>query len=138
MAPADPARVRSLFEAALQQPAEARQAFLVREADGDDPLRLRVEALLSAHELGAAGALEPPDDPRARLLLEEVSTALGTGAKPPAEPSSLELARGVSFGEYRLLREIGRGGMGVVWAARQAYVNRRVALKILALSLIHI
>src|SRR5262245_36103859 len=40
-------------------------------------------------------------------------------------------SRGRQIGEYRLTREIGRGGMGIVYEAHQQSLNRRVALKIL-------
>lgn len=46
-------------------------------------------------------------------------------AKPPREPSGKQL------GDFTLVREIGRGGMGVVYEADQLSLNRRVALKVL-------
>jgi len=44
---------------------------------------------------------------------------------------AIQFAAGQTIGEFQLVRELGRGGMGVVWEADQASVKRRVALKLL-------
>jgi serine/threonine protein kinase/predicted Zn-dependent protease len=78
------------------------------------------DALIAAHPEVAA-------ELAARLVaLGYLDGALADTAEPPA-PSLSQL------GDYRIVREIGRGGMGVVYEAEQISMRRKVALKILAL-----
>src|SRR5262245_3871718 len=48
-----------------------------------------------------------------------------------AHPLATDFATGGTLGDYRLIREVGRGGMGVVYEAEQISLNRKVALKVL-------
>ena len=53
------------------------------------------------------------------------------GQDPSATPGASEPTRIRYFGDYEIIREIARGGMGVVFQARQVSLNRPVALKMI-------
>src|SRR5436305_4909648 len=105
----------SLFTQALDLPDADARAALLDSACGDDAdLRKRVEGLLQSH--GDAGSF--------------LATPAPTIALRPAE--SMRERPGMEIGPYKLLQQIGEGGMGVVYMAEQEKpVRRRVALKII-------
>ena len=68
-----------------------------------------------------------------RALKAESSTRLSETIDAEAgEASGAESASTRSFGDYEVIRELGAGGMGTVFEARQVALNRRVALKFIS------
>jgi serine/threonine protein kinase/Tfp pilus assembly protein PilF len=97
------------YLAALEQGRPpARTEFLQRHPD----IATALAECLDALELinGAAGQFQPP------------------GTAPAA------VTAGMPLGDFRIVREVGRGGMGVVYEAEQLSLGRRVALKVLPLA----
>jgi tetratricopeptide (TPR) repeat protein len=106
-------RVEALFEQTLEAPAAERPQFL--EAIGDVDLRREVESLLQAHQ--EAGAfLDEPD----RFFSSESFEAD-------------TLSPGQMIDRYRIIREVGRGGMGAVFLAERAddEYQKQVAIKLI-------
>jgi serine/threonine protein kinase len=105
----------SIFSEALElKSAAERAAYLDRACGENRQLRAEVEALLRAHEK-SGDVLDLPEKPAATVAEQRSSEVPGT-----------------RIGPYKLLEQIGEGGMGTVWMAEQQEpVRRLVALKVI-------
>jgi serine/threonine protein kinase/tetratricopeptide (TPR) repeat protein len=112
----DLAKARALFLQAVEsRPAEEWDRFLDEACRGDAELRGQVRALLEAH--WQAGSF---------LAQGLLAPTVSVRRSPPRE------GPGRVIGPYKLLEEIGEGGMGTVFMAEQAEpVRRKVALKVI-------
>src|SRR5207245_2616141 len=105
----------ALFDQALATPPSARAAFLEEACAGDPGLRQRLEVLLQAHEHPGS-------------FLRGPAPALAGTVDEPAVAER----PGMVIGPYKLMEQLGEGGMGLVFVAEQQQpVRRKVALKVI-------
>src|SRR5213594_3043596 len=109
--------VRALFDAALEQPVEERALFLTRHCQGNSNVRSEVEALLAAHAQ------------KGHLLDEH---GFNDVWKVQTDEPAHNLT-GLRMGSYRLLSELGRGGMATVYLAERTdnLYQKKAAIKLL-------
>lgn len=122
-----------MTEALVHEPSDDNLANIVEElsqqlvAGNSDG----IEAILAEH---------PNEADRLRALLPTLRVLVEIGSSPVGQNSSnatttdshsQEPLQPQILGDFRILREVGRGGMGVVFEAEQVSLRRRVALKVL-------
>jgi WD40 repeat protein/serine/threonine protein kinase len=107
--------VDSIFAAAIELSSpEERAEYVQRVCRGDSEMRRRVEQLLAAHF-------------HAGDFLERLPATL-----PYRSGENIQAGPGTIIGPYKLLQQIGEGGMGIVFMAEQTEpIQRMVALKII-------
>jgi len=113
----------SIFFAALERAEpDDRSRYVAEACAGDAELRRRVDRLLRAHP--AVGSfLEPPV--AVGIAADGAEAATDVTPSPCVDP-------GTMIGPYKLLQQIGEGGMAVVFLAEQSRpIRRKVALKLI-------
>jgi tRNA A-37 threonylcarbamoyl transferase component Bud32 len=100
-------RISEILEQALELAPEKRPRFLDVACSSDPELRSEVQSFLSAHEAASPGFLD----------------------RPPVRSSLL--MPGTKLGDYEIVSQLGEGGMGVVYKARDLRLERPVAIKVI-------
>ena len=119
MKPVDWSQIKELFHAAVELTPHDREAFLRSNRAGSDEVRREVAALLSAHE-SAGDFIQQP-------------ALVDVGLVADDESNRSAAVTGQQIGSYRIIRELGRGGMGAVYLAARAdeSFDKQVALKLI-------
>ena len=118
--------VEDMLQLALELPPEHREEFLRQACIEDSTLADEVKSLLTSHRR-AGGFLETP-------AVEMAARAMAAEAEPALAGS----LAGQIISHYRLLKMIGRGGMGSVWLAERCdgRFERKVAIKFIHLAVL--
>jgi len=102
--------IESIYQEAVELPSGRRGVLLDSRCGRDRTLRAEIESLLEHHDVAAEGYLTKP--------VHQLGSVVHDHDTVPDR-----------IGEYKIVRLIGRGGMGTVYEAEQAQPRRRVAIK---------
>jgi serine/threonine protein kinase/Tol biopolymer transport system component/tetratricopeptide (TPR) repeat protein len=126
-------QIEGVFDAAIDLAPGERDAYLAGECGTDAELRRQVEQLIRSHE--QAGSFI--EEPAVAGVIGDAAKASAAGAFDAAtfDGGAYEEAApliGRRVGSYRIVRELGRGGMGAVYLAVRAddEFQKRVAIKL--------
>jgi Tol biopolymer transport system component len=111
-------QIKELFHSALERAPDERDGFLNEACRGDESLRSEVESLIDAHEREGSFIDAPAYEVAARWLAEDEA----------------DLLVGQQINHYKILSQIGAGGMGEVYLAQDTKLGRKIALKLLPAS----
>jgi serine/threonine-protein kinase len=116
MAETDLNQVEKLFHAVVDLPDEERAAYLAEACNGDERLKAEVNSLISAFDNDESFI----DKPALELGLSVLSRSSG------------ETLIGETVGPYKIVSQLGKGGMGEVYLAEDTKLERKVALKFIS------
>lgn len=107
--------IEKIYQAALEIPPQMRSAYLTETCGDDDELRKEVESLLSFDTPSDQLISKPPEALAAEMFSEMKQTDF----------------KGKEIDQYEIISQIGKGGMGTVYLAKDKSLGRKIAIKFL-------
>src|SRR5260370_28206196 len=119
-------QIDKLLDLALERQPGERGRFLDQACAGDEGLRTKLESLLRSHEQASGSLANPLSDLADAILAahEQTHAADECGSDWPAGASKV-------LGRYVVTEKLGGGGMGVVYAAHDPELDRKIAIKLM-------
>src|SRR6266403_788070 len=108
-------QIEDLYHSALERNSAERLTFINESCEGDEELRKEVESLLASEAQAGDFIEEPVHEVAARLIADNQQRSMV----------------GRLIGPYEIIDLLGAGGMGEVYLARDARLDRKIALKLL-------
>ena len=125
MTPEPVQRAYELFERAVHLPPDQRDALLAEQCGKDHALRSEIESLLEHDQQVGKSFMQPPASSADANLAEDNAETKEHQERSGPKPT------GPQIEGYKIVRELSRGGQGVVYQALQRSTKRKVAIKIL-------
>jgi eukaryotic-like serine/threonine-protein kinase len=125
-------KIEAIFQDAADLPKDERKAFLANMCDGDIALRSEVEKLLKSDE-SASAFIESPVWTDSSFLSTSAKRHFSQSLENGLEQIDRDSFLGQRIGPFKLVKEIGRGGMGAVYLGERAdgEFEQRVAVKLI-------
>jgi eukaryotic-like serine/threonine-protein kinase len=125
-------QIEAVFQAALDLSEDERDSYLSEKCNSDVELRSEVEKLLADLD-SAEGFIERPVWTDSQFLNSSAKKVISESIDEEIYEHTREDSTGSQIGAYRLVSELGRGGMGAVFLAERAdgEFSQRVAIKLI-------
>jgi serine/threonine-protein kinase len=125
-------RAKALIEDVINRPPHARQQYVAACCGDNVRLREEIESMLATwNEPSGNGTRDSAGSPAAASASAVTASGVGSDAGRLADAAVPAMPAGSRLGRYEIVTMLGAGGMGIVYLASDAQLDRNVAIKVL-------